>query len=105
MKRVKIDGVTIVTPSENQNFTDKDARSVKRPKLGSFGKSKTLREFSENAIKKNLSLPSVHFLPEANANEDNYDIPERKLKNALWTLLLKIKRVITTKPSEQQNLI
>ena len=73
VRRVKIDGVTIVTPSENQNFTDKDARSVKRPKSGSFGKSKTLREFSENAIKKNLSLPSVHFLPETNSNKQEIE--------------------------------
>ena len=101
VRRVKIDGVTIVTPSENQNFTDKDARSVKRPKLGSFGKSKTLREFSENAIKKNLSRPSVHFLPDATANDQQIE----NIFNAEAEKLVQIKPIASAyiAPSGPEN--
>ena len=62
IKENKNDRITIVTPSENQNFTEKDARSVKKPKPTFFGQSQTLKQFSQNAINENLSLPSVHFL-------------------------------------------
>ena len=60
VKKTNVDRVTIVTPSENQNFTDKDARSVKKPKPVFSLSSQTLHDFSQEAIDDNLSLPSVH---------------------------------------------
>ena len=43
-----VNGITIVTPSANQNFTEKDELSVKKPKIRSFAQSSTLKQFSEN---------------------------------------------------------
>ena len=60
--KTNVDRVTIVTPSENQNFTDKDARSVKKPKPVFSLSSNILRDFSNDALDDNLSLPSVHSL-------------------------------------------
>ena len=77
IKENKNDRITIVTPSENQNFTEKDERSVKRPKPTFFGQSQTLKEFSQNAIDENLSLPSVHFLqPNNNKGIRNSPSPD-----------------------------
>ena len=77
LKESKKDRITIVTPSENQNFTEKDARSVKKPKPSFFGQSQTLKQFSQNAIDENLSLPSVHFLsPDDSQIQGNINFPE-----------------------------
>ena len=71
-KKTNVDRVTIVTPSENQNFTDKDARSVKKPKPVFNLSSHTLRDFSKEPIDDNLSLPSVHSL-DIQGNEVNVE--------------------------------
>ena len=71
-KKTNVDRVTIVTPSENQNFTDEDARTVKKPKPVFTLSSHTLRDFSKKPIDDNLSLPSVHSL-DIQGNEVNVE--------------------------------
>ena len=91
-KNTNVDRVTIVTPSENQNFTDKDARSVKKPKPVFTLSSHTLRDFSKEAIDDNLSLPSVHSL-DIQGNEVNV---EQNFPNPDAEKLIQIKPITDT---------
>ena len=91
-KKTNVDRVTIVTPSENQNFTDKDARSVKKPKPVFTLSSHTLRDFSKEAIDDNLSLPSVHSL-DIQGNEVNV---EQNFPNPDAEKLIQIKPITDT---------
>ena len=92
VKKTGVDRVTIVTPSENQNFTDKDARSVKKPKPVFTLSSHTLRDFSKESIDDNLSLPSVHSL-DIQGNEVNV---EHNFPNPDAEKLIQIKPITDT---------